>query len=181
MAINTDAEFEKTTLGESVSAQPTESQETEKLLSITTTEPTRENNLKLSNSYAVNMGSVKSLDAEQNGHSSPVRSGSAGHLGAPPLSPSRVSLSRTSSLGNTAKDQSKPRDYLFLVVFSCFCPLWPVSIVALVYSIMSRSSLAQGDVDGARRLGRVARLLSFVSIFLGLAIIIIYIVVSVTN
>ncbi|KAG9333958.1 hypothetical protein JZ751_009362 [Albula glossodonta] len=136
MAINTDAEFEKTTLGESGAVQPAESQETEKLLCAITTEPTRGDSVKLSNSFTVNLGSVKSLDAEQNGHSSPVRSGSAGHLGARPLSPSRVSLSR-SSLGTTVKEQPPPRDYLILVVLSCFCPVWPVSIVALVYSIMS--------------------------------------------
>lgn len=38
----------------------------------------------------------------------------------------------------------------------------------------SRHSLQNGDVDGARRLGRLARLLSVVSIILGLLIIIIY-------
>ncbi|KAJ8342225.1 hypothetical protein SKAU_G00321530 [Synaphobranchus kaupii] len=150
--------------------QPVESQETEKLLCAITTEPSRDSNLKLSNSFAVNLGSVKSLDGEQNGHSSPVRSGSAGQLGARPLSPSRVSLSR-SSLGNTVKEQPPPRDYLILVILSCFCPVWPVSIVALVYSVMSRSSLAQGDVDGARRLGRVARFISITAITIGVLLI----------
>ncbi|XP_036393381.1 trafficking regulator of GLUT4 1 [Megalops cyprinoides] len=178
MAINTDAEFEKATLGESGPTQPAESQETEKLLSAATTEPGGGNGMKLSSSFTVNMGSEKSPDTDQNGHSVPLRSGSAGQLGGAPLSPSRVSLSRTSSTGNAAQELPKPRDYLLLVIFSCFCPVWPVNIVALVYSIMSRNSLQQGDVDGARRLGRLARLLSIVSIVLGLVIIIVYVVVT---
>ncbi|XP_062409216.1 trafficking regulator of GLUT4 1 [Sardina pilchardus] len=180
MAINTDPEFEKSTLGENAAAQPPESHETEKLLSVTTTEPGG-NGMKMSSSFTVNIGSDKALDADQNGHSVPLRSGSAGHLGAAPLSPSRVSLSRTSSTGNAAQEQQKPKDYLILVILSCFCPVWPLSIVALVYSIMSRNSQQQGDLDGARRLGRLARLLSVVSIVLGLLIIIVYTVVITTQ
>lgn len=145
MAINTDPEFEKSTLGESATAQPPDYQETEKLLSVTTTEPGG-NGMKMSSSFTVNMGSDKALDADQNGHSVPLRSGSAGHLGGAPLSPSRVSLSRTSSTGNAAQEQQKPKDYLILVIVSCFCPVWPVSIVALVYSIMVSSLSVRGKV-----------------------------------
>lgn len=128
MAINTDTEFAKSNLGESGGTQPAE---TEKLL--VTTEPT---GVKTSSSFTVSVGGDKTLDGDQNGHSLPLRSGSAGHLGAAPLSPSRVSLSRTSSTGNAVQEQQKPKDYLILVIFSCFCPVWPISIVALVYSIM---------------------------------------------
>ncbi|XP_046891890.1 trafficking regulator of GLUT4 1 [Hypomesus transpacificus] len=181
MAVNTDTAFEKSTLGESVAAQPNESQETEKLLSAVTTEPGG-NGMKMSSSFTVNVGGEKNLDPDQNGHSVPLRSGSAGHLGAPPLSPSRVSLSRTSSTGNAGVQEAQnPKDYLILVIISCFCPVWPVSIVALVYSIMSRNSLQSGDMDGAKRLGRLARLLSIVSIILGLLIIVVYVVVYVTS
>ncbi|XP_071756823.1 trafficking regulator of GLUT4 1 [Centroberyx gerrardi] len=181
MAINTDAEFEKSNLGEGGGgAQPAESQETEKLLAVTT-EPGG-NGMKMSTSFTVNIGSDKNLEADQNGHSVPLRSGSAGHLATAPLSPSRVSLSRTSSTGNAGVQETpKPRDYLILVIISCFCPVWPVSIVALVYSIMSRNSLQAGDMDGAKRLGRLARLLSIVSIILGLVIIIVYVSVSGTE
>lgn len=137
MAINTDTEFEKSGLGESGGAPPNESHETEKLLSAVTAEPAGGNGMKMSSSFTVNVGSDKNLDADQNGHSAQLRSGSAGHLGAAPLSPSRVSLSRHSSTGNAAvQDAPKPKDYLILVILSCFCPVWPVSIVALVYSIM---------------------------------------------
>lgn len=128
MAINTDTEFAKSNLGESGGTQPAE---TEKLL--VTTEPT---GVKTSSSFTVNVGDDKALDGDQNGHSLPLRSGSMGQLSAAPLSPSRASLSRSSFAGNAAQEQQKPKDYLILVIFSCFCPVWPLSIVALVYSIM---------------------------------------------
>ncbi|KAM6932915.1 trafficking regulator of GLUT4 1 [Xenentodon cancila] len=174
MAINTDADFQKSNLGEGGGgAQPADFQETEKLLAVTT-EPGRDG-MKMSTSYSVQMGSDGGPEADQNGHGIALRSGSAGQLAAAaPLSPSKVSLSR-SSTGNAAVPESpKPKDYLILVILSCFCPVWPVSIVALVYSIMSRNSLQAGDIDGARRLGRLARLLSIVSMVLGVLIIIVY-------
>uniref|UniRef100_A0A8C6ZMQ9 PRRT2 protein n=1 Tax=Nothoprocta perdicaria TaxID=30464 RepID=A0A8C6ZMQ9_NOTPE len=43
----------------------------------------------------------------------------------------------------------------------------------------SRNSGQQGDLDGARRLGRMARLLSIVSIILGTIIIVLYVSLSV--
>ncbi|XP_026184388.1 trafficking regulator of GLUT4 1 [Mastacembelus armatus] len=181
MAINTDTEFQKSSLGEGGGgAQPADSQETEKLLAVTT-EPGG-NGMKVSTSFTVNMDSDKGLEADQNGHSVAVRSGSVGQLAAAaPLSPSKASLSRSSTGNAAVQETPKPRDYLILVIMSCFCPVWPVSIVALVYSIMSRNSLQAGDMDGARRLGRLARLLSIVSIVLGVLIIIVYVTVSVTH
>lgn len=50
---------------------------------------------------------------------------------------------------------------------------------ALFVSPQSRNSGQQGDTDGARRLGRMARLLSIVSIVLGTIIIVLYISLSV--
>uniref|UniRef100_A0A3B1IMT8 Aryl hydrocarbon receptor interacting protein like 1 n=1 Tax=Astyanax mexicanus TaxID=7994 RepID=A0A3B1IMT8_ASTMX len=175
MAINTDSGFEKSQLGGNGSTRPTDSHETEKLLSPVITEPPT------GDGVPVSIGAEKGQDGDQNGHGLPLRSGSIGQLGSAPLSPSRTSLSRASSTGNAVQEQSKPQDYLLLVIFSCFCPVWPVSIVALVYSIMSRNSFQQGDMDGARRLGRLARLLSIVAITLGLLMIIVYVVVSGTK
>ncbi|KAJ7995756.1 hypothetical protein DPEC_G00247890 [Dallia pectoralis] len=181
MAVNTDSEFAKSPLGESAGV-PANEQETEKLLSPVTTEPAGGNQVKMSSSFTVNLGAVKSVDADQNGHGAPYRSGSAGHLAPAPLSPSRVSLRRTSSTGNAAiQEAQKPKDYLILVILSCFFPVWPISIVALVYSIMSRNSLQSGDLDGAKRLGKLARLLSVVSIILGVLIIIVFVTVSVAK
>ncbi|XP_076856818.1 trafficking regulator of GLUT4 1 [Brachyhypopomus gauderio] len=85
----------------------------------------------------------------------------------------RPSLSRHSSLAtNPPMDRSKPKDYLVLAIIACFCPVWPVNIVGFVYSVMSRNSLEQGNIDGARRLGRVAKLLSTVSVVGGVIIIV---------
>ncbi|XP_038548219.1 trafficking regulator of GLUT4 1 [Micropterus salmoides] len=182
MAINTDTDFLKSNLGEGGGGPPpADSQETEKLLAVTT-EPGG-NAIKMSTSFTVNVDSDKGLEADQNGHSVTVRSGSAGQLApaAVPLSPSRVSLSRSSTGNATVQETPKPKDYLILVILSCFCPVWPLSIVALVYSIMSRNSLQVGDIDGARRLGRLARLLSIVAIILGVVIIVVYVSVSVSQ
>lgn len=183
MAINTDTDFLKSNLGEGGGgggggAQP-DFQETEKLLAVTT-EPGG-NGMKMSTSFTVNMGD-KGPEADQNGHSVALSSGSAGQLAAAaPLSPSKASLSRSSTGNATVQEAPKPKDYLILVILSCFCPIWPVSIVALVYSIMSRNSLQSGDIDGAKRLGRLARLLSIVAMVLGVLVIILVISVSVTQ
>lgn len=136
MAINTDTDFQKSNLGEGGGvAPPADFQETEKLLAVTT-EPGG-NGMKMSTSFTVNMGSNKGLDGDQNGHTVTVRSDSAGQLAAAaPLSPSKASLSRSSTGNATVQETPKPKDYLILVIFSCFCPVWPISIVALVYSIM---------------------------------------------
>uniref|UniRef100_A0A3P9H040 Trafficking regulator of GLUT4 (SLC2A4) 1a n=1 Tax=Oryzias latipes TaxID=8090 RepID=A0A3P9H040_ORYLA len=180
MAINTDADFQKSALGEGGGgAPPADFQETEKLLAVTS-EPGG-TGTRGSSSFTVNTGGDKDLEADQNGHGVALRSGSAGHLAAAaPLSPSKVSLSRSSTGNATVPETPEPKDYLILVILSCFCPVWPVSIVALVYSIMSRNSLQSGDVDGARRLGRLARLLSIVSIALGVIIIVVFTSVSMT-
>ncbi|XP_036402510.1 proline-rich transmembrane protein 2-like [Megalops cyprinoides] len=96
------------------------------------------------------------------------RSGSLGHVTASP----RPSLSRHPSIATSSPgDRSKPRDYLILAILACFCPVWPINIVGFAYSVMSRNSLQQGNVDGARRLGRVAKLLSVVSLVGGVLII----------
>lgn len=131
MAINTDSEFEKSGLAESGRAQ----QETEKLL--------REgggagNGLSMSTSGTLSVAVEKGAESEQNGHGAPRRSSSVVQLASAPLSSSRPSLSRTSSTGNAVQEQPKPKDYLLLVILSCFCPVWPLSIVALVYSVMVR-------------------------------------------
>ncbi|KAL7977512.1 hypothetical protein Chor_009461 [Crotalus horridus] len=99
-------------------------------------------------------------------------SGSQVHLAGTAASP-RASLSRQASATGSAAGEAgaKPRDYIFMAALSCFCPIWPINIVAFVYSVMSRNSFQQGDIDGARRLGRVAKLLSIVALVGGLLII----------
>ncbi|XP_038231539.1 trafficking regulator of GLUT4 1 [Dermochelys coriacea] len=172
MAIKSEAQFEEALGGP---ALPADCQETEQLLFAG--EGRGEKGVRGSKSFSGTLGSDKSLETEQNGHSLPYKAVSAGHLETAPHSPSpsRISLGRASSTATTsAQEQGRPLDYLVLAIFSCFCPVWPINIVALVFSIMSRNSGQQGDMDGARRLGRMARLLSIVSIGLGFLIIVLY-------
>lgn len=106
-------------------------------------------------------------------HHGKTRKGSrASSIGYTAFSP-RPSLSRHSSIAtNPPLDRSKVKDYLLLSVLACFCPVWPINIVGFVYSIMSKNSLEQGNLDGAVRLGRVAKMLSMVSLVGGTVIII---------
>ncbi|XP_078064067.1 proline-rich transmembrane protein 2-like [Mustelus asterias] len=101
-----------------------------------------------------------------------ARASSVSHLAHSAHNSPRTSLHHHPSLQTVdGADRQKPRDYIILAIISCFCPIWPVNIVAFVYSVMSRNSFQNGDVDGARRLGRVAKLLSVVAIVGGLVII----------
>nr|XP_020478982.1 tumor suppressor candidate 5 homolog isoform X2 [Monopterus albus] len=106
-------------------------------------------------------------------HQGKTRKGSrAGSIGYTAFSP-RPSLSRHSSIATDPPlDRTKVKDYLLLSVLACFCPVWPINIVGFVYSIMSKNSLEQGNLDGAVRLGRVAKMLSMVSLVGGTVIII---------
>ncbi|XP_026853769.2 proline-rich transmembrane protein 2 isoform X1 [Electrophorus electricus] len=113
--------------------------------------------------------------AHINGHARlGSRSESLSHAGSP-----RPSLTRQPSAATeAAADGSKPNDYLILAILSCFCPLWPINIVGLTFSVMSRYSLQQGNVDGARHLGRNAKVLSIVSLVGGVLIITAAIVIN---
>ncbi|XP_042772643.1 trafficking regulator of GLUT4 1 [Panthera tigris] len=154
-------------------ASPTDLPEMEKLL--TKVEGKHDKPLKLSKSLS------GALDLEQNGHGLPFKVVSEGHQEAAlPWSPSRASSRRASSVvtASSAQDQEVPRDYLILAITSCFCPVWPLNLIPLIFSIMSRSSVQQGDLDGARRLGRLARLLSITFIIMGIIIIIVAVTVN---
>jgi len=132
MAINTDAAFGKSALGEREVSNPTDFHDTEKLLSTATAEPTGQSNIKPSDSFSLNIrGSVRSLDADQNGHRSPMKSGSIGQLATTPRSLSRLSLG---PLPSTGPPGCVPPSYLWLAVLSCFCPAVPLNICALWYA-----------------------------------------------
>lgn len=132
MAINTDAAYEKSALGEREVSNPTDFHDTEKLLSTGTNEPTGQSNIKPSDSFSLTIrGSVRSLDADQNGHRSPLKSGSMGQLATPPKSSSRLSLGPVPS---PVPPGSAPSTYLWLAVLSCFCPAVPLNICALWYA-----------------------------------------------
>ncbi|KAM9195003.1 transmembrane protein 233 [Dugong dugon] len=71
----------------------------------------------------------------------------------------------------TEENLPRPENYLWLTIVSCFCPAYPINIVALVFSVMSLHSYNEGDVEGARRLGRNAKWVAIASIIIGLLII----------
>ncbi|MXQ84608.1 hypothetical protein E5288_WYG020846 [Bos mutus] len=82
------------------------------------------------------------LDLEQNGHSLPFKVISEEHREAlHPLSSSRASSRRASSTATTsyAQDGEVPKDYLILAIASCFCPVWPLNLMPLIFSIMERA------------------------------------------
>lgn len=91
------------------------------------------------------------LDLEQNGHSLPFKVISEGHR-QPSLSgsPSRASSRRASSIVTTsyAQDQEAPKDYLVLAIASCFCPVWPLNLIPLIFSIMVSPMLCLGKGFG---------------------------------
>uniref|UniRef100_A0A8C4X0U0 Proline-rich transmembrane protein 2 n=1 Tax=Eptatretus burgeri TaxID=7764 RepID=A0A8C4X0U0_EPTBU len=86
---------------------------------------------------------------------------------ATPLAPDGDAKVVVAGVGEDGEAEVRPKDYLLLTIFSCICPIWPINIIGFVFSIMSRNSFAGGDVDGARRLGRVAKLISLGSIMGG--------------
>ncbi|XP_069567973.1 transmembrane protein 233-like [Brachyistius frenatus] len=94
------------------------------------------------------------------------------------------SLSGSAFLDRRSIEEQGPpppiRSYLCLTIFTCFCPAYPINIVALIFSIMSRKSYEQGDYDGSRRLGRNALYVAVASIIIGLLIITITCIVHFT-
>ncbi|XP_064439348.1 trafficking regulator of GLUT4 1 isoform X3 [Mirounga angustirostris] len=89
--------------------------------------------LKLSKSLS------RALDLEQNGHGLPFKVVSEGRQDATlPWSASRASSRRASSIAtaSSAQDQEVPKDYLILAIASCFCPVWPLNLIPLIFSIM---------------------------------------------
>ncbi|KAK6483655.1 transmembrane protein 233 [Huso huso] len=48
-----------------------------------------------------------------------------------------------------AQQAPPPKNYLLLTLFTCFCPAYPVNIVALVFSVMvSTANLRPEDLHG---------------------------------
>ncbi|KAG9265763.1 hypothetical protein AMEX_G20235 [Astyanax mexicanus] len=161
MAINTDATLETGTLGESGAPQPGDFGDTQKLLGVSGSKEGL-------GAPESRRGSVKSLNAEQNGQRSPFKSGSTGNISN--LAPSPLSLSRVSSPGLTAS-ASEPQSFMWLAVLSCFCPALPFNIFALYFAHASRSMIQTNDFEGAKRLGRRSMLFSIIAMALGLGVI----------
>lgn len=125
------------------STSPLELPEMEKLL--TKVENKDDKALSLSKSLS------GALDLEQNGHSLPFKVISEGHRQhSLPGSPSRASSRRASSVVTTsyAQDQEAPKDYLVLAIASCFCPVWPLNLIPLIFSIMVSPVFCSGNGFG---------------------------------
>ncbi|XP_039740480.1 proline-rich transmembrane protein 2 isoform X1 [Pteropus medius] len=61
----------------------------------------------------------------------------SGHPGSPRGSLSRHPSSQLAGSGvEGGESTQKPRDYIILAILSCFCPMWPVNIVAFAYAVM---------------------------------------------
>lgn len=62
----------------------------------------------------------------------------------------KSSLSASAFLDRISTGEQEPpsplRSYLCLTIFTCFCPAYPVNIVALVFSIMVRKFSVNGFV-----------------------------------
>ncbi|XP_041079016.1 transmembrane protein 233-like [Polyodon spathula] len=80
-----------------------------------------------------------------------------------------------------AQQAPPPNNYLLLTIFTCFCPAYPVNIVALIFSVMSISSYNQGDREGAERLGWNAKWVAIASVIMGLLVTAIYCTVHFTT
>ncbi|KAI4897556.1 hypothetical protein NFI96_003964 [Prochilodus magdalenae] len=126
MAINTDAALETGVLGESGAPQLGDFADTQKLLGVTATE-SREG----LGTPGSRRGSVRSLNAEQNGRRSPFKSGSTGNITV--RVPSPLSLSRASSPALTP-NAPEPKSFMWLAVISCFCPAIPFNMLALYFA-----------------------------------------------
>ncbi|XP_061486626.1 trafficking regulator of GLUT4 1-like [Rhineura floridana] len=130
MPINTEASLAKAPEGSPLLA---DSQEMEKLLTAVGQAP---------KAFLASGGDDGALGkTERNGHHSlPYGSGVEGKLEDTLLSPLRLSLGCVSSMATTSNlhEPGRLRDYLPLAILSCFCPIWPLNILALVFSIMGR-------------------------------------------
>ncbi|XP_010865370.2 trafficking regulator of GLUT4 1 [Esox lucius] len=126
------------------------------------------------------ISSPKRLQHSKSANGRPRKGSRSGSLLGHGAGSPRPSISRRpSTVAEGLEDDGKPpRDYLILAILSCFCPLWPINIVALVFSVMSRNSLQLGNVDGARRLGRNAMVLSIISLVGGVILIVAAIVLN---
>ncbi|XP_017348553.1 trafficking regulator of GLUT4 (SLC2A4) 1b [Ictalurus punctatus] len=169
MAINTDAEFERSAMGESSGGGggggeggeggggAAEFRDTQKLLGVVVGDG-KDGLGSCSDSRRPSVKSLKSLrslNVEQNSY----KSTGTGSVQSLPRSPA------------PERTEPEPRSYMWLALFSCFCPALPLNAIALYFSHASRSMTQANDYDGARRLGQRSLLFSVLAIAVGLSII----------
>jgi hypothetical protein len=66
-------------------------------------------------------------------------------------------------------------NYLVPAILSLFC-CWPLAIVAIIFAAQVNGKVAAGDIAGAMDSSKKAKMFSFISIGLGLVLILCYII-----
>ena len=66
-------------------------------------------------------------------------------------------------------------NYLVPAIISLFC-CWPLGIVAVIFAAQVNGKVASGDIAGAADSSKKAKLFSFISIGLGLAMVLFYVI-----
>ncbi len=79
----------------------------------------------------------------------------------------------------TAAPSTVP-NYLIPAILSLFC-CWPLAIVAIIFAAQVNGKVQSGDIQGAIDASKKAKLFSFISIGLGGAVILIYIVLTIVG
>jgi interferon-induced transmembrane protein len=79
----------------------------------------------------------------------------------------------------TASPATVP-NYLIPAILSLFC-CWPLAIVAIIFAAQVNGKVQSGDIQGAIDASKKAKLFSFISIGLGGAVILIYIVLTIVG
>lgn len=142
MAINTDAEFEKTEMGETETETgggggggATEFRDTQKLLGVLVSDgkdgvgscsDSRRPSVK-------SLKSLKSLSAEQNSY----KSAGTGSVQSLPRSPA------------PERTEPEPSSYMWLALLSCFCPAVPFNVIALYFSHVVSQSVSLPSHPGS--------------------------------
>lgn len=76
----------------------------------------------------------------------------------------------------SASQQTKVKDYLCQSIFTCLCCFWPLGIVAIIFSCMTRSATRRNDQLEASRMSRLAGAFSLAALLVGIACLLIAIV-----
>ncbi len=69
-------------------------------------------------------------------------------------------------------------NYLVPAIISIFC-CWPLGIVAVIFAAQVNGKVAAGDISGAEDASKKAKLFSYISIGIGLAVGIVYLLLTV--
>jgi len=69
-------------------------------------------------------------------------------------------------------------NYLIPAILSVFC-CWPLAIVAIIFAAQVNGKVAAGDMAGAVDASKKAKLFSFIAIGIGLAVGIIYLLLTI--